>query len=111
MINLTVRTKKKFIQEIDQLASIKGVDRAQIIREILERGLEKEKIKVAIELYQEGNSLERAANLANVNIWDVLDAIYSLGIPKKIDLKQEKLFLTQAFEKELPEVSKKILEL
>jgi len=111
MINLTVRTKKKFIQEIDQLASIKGVDRAQIIREILERGLEKEKIKVAIELYQEGNSLERAANLANVNIWDVLDAIYSLGIPKKIDLKQEKLFFAQAFEKELPEVSKKILEL
>lgn len=111
MINLTVRTKKKFIEEIDQLATIKGVDRAQIIREILERGLQKEKIKVAIELYQEGNSLERAANLASINIWDLLDALYTLGIPQRIDLKQEKLLLAQAFEKELPEISKKILEL
>ncbi|HUX98779.1 MAG TPA: hypothetical protein VMV49_04450 [Candidatus Deferrimicrobium sp.] len=111
MINLTIRTKKDIIKELDKIAALKKLDRAQLLRQILEKGLEKEKIQIAIELYQQGNSIEYSANLAGINIWDLLDALYTQGIPQKVDLKLEKILLSQAFEKELPELSKKILEL
>ncbi len=111
MINLTVRTKKGLIKELDKLAALKKIDRAQLLRLIIEKGLEKEKIQIAIELYQEGNSLEYSANLAGINLWDLLDALYNQGIPQKIDIKQEKILLSQALAKELPTISKKILEL
>ena len=70
MINLTVRSRKDVISELDRVAALKHLDRAQLLRIILEKGLEKEKIDLAIELYLQGDTMERAANVANVSIWD-----------------------------------------
>jgi predicted HTH domain antitoxin len=111
MINLTVRTKKKLVDQIDSIAQMRHLDRAQIIRQILEIGIEKEKINLAIDLYQQGETLDRAANLADVNLWDLLDTIQERGIKLHVDLSHDKVLFADYFKKEYPELSKRILKM
>jgi predicted HTH domain antitoxin len=111
MINLTVRTKKKLVEQIDVIAKMKHLDRAQIIRQILETGIETEKINLAIELYQKGETVERAANLAEISIWDLLDAIKERGLKLHVDMAHEKVMFSNYFEKTNPELSKRILKM
>ena len=111
MINISVRSKKEIIEELDKLAELKGMDRAQIIRAILERGVKEEKLTVALDLYQRGDSLERAAEITNVSLWDLMDEMNSRGLTKRFDITQEKILVAEALEKEFPELSKKILEI
>ena len=111
MINLTVRSKKDVVKELDRIAALKHLDRAQLLRIILEKGLEKEKIDLAVEFYFEGETIERAANLANVSIWDVMGALSSRGITQRFDANQEKAFLAKALEKDYPDLARKILKL
>ncbi len=111
MINLTVRSRKDIVIELDRIAALKHLDRAQLLRIILEKGLEKEKVEVAIELYVQGDTMERAANIANVSIWDVMDALIARGITPRFDLNQEKAFLAKALEKDNPDLARKILKM
>ncbi|HME56234.1 MAG TPA: hypothetical protein VKM55_28795 [Candidatus Lokiarchaeia archaeon] len=111
MINLTVRSRKDVLEELDRVAALKHLDRAQLLRIILEKGLEKEKLDLAIELYLQGETMERAANVANVSIWDVMDALNARGITRRFDANQEKAFFAKALEKEYPELARKILRM
>ena len=111
MINLTVRSRKDVVSELDRVAALKHLDRAQLLRIILEKGLEKEKLDLAIELYLKGETMERAANMTNVSIWDVMDALNVRGITRRFDANQEKAFLAKALETEYPDLARKILKL
>ncbi|MHA1520457.1 MAG: UPF0175 family protein [Promethearchaeota archaeon] len=111
MINISIRAKKKMVEELDHLASLKGLDRAQIIREIIKKGLVEEKLNMAIELYQKGDSLEKAAELANVLLWNLIDILHVRGISTKFTIEEEKLLLSNALRHDYPELSKKILKL
>jgi predicted HTH domain antitoxin len=111
MINLTVRSRKDVVSELDRVAALKHLDRAQLLRIILEKGLEKEKLDLAIEFYMHGETMERAANLANVSIWDVMEALHARGITRRFDAAQEKVFMAKALEKEYPDLARKILKL
>ncbi len=110
MINLSVRSRKETIAAIDTIAKLKGLNRTQVLRKILEEGVEREKVLTAIELYQKGASLERASNDANASLWDVIDALSRLGISMRFEIDQEKLLFARAFEKINPRLAKKILE-
>jgi len=90
MINLSVRMKKEIIDELDRIANLLGVDRATIVRRIIDTGIEQQKIEVAINLYQKGDTLERAANISGASLWDLLEEIKKRGITSKFDVKQEK---------------------
>lgn len=68
MTNLSVRMKKKMIDELDRIAELLGVDRATIVRKIIDNGIERQKIEVAIDLYQKGNTLEEAANISGASL-------------------------------------------
>lgn len=111
MINISVREKKQIVEELDKLAKLQGLDRAQILRKIIEKGIENEKILIAIELYHQGNSLEQAAVKSNVNIWDLIDEIHKRGISMRFQADEEKLLYAKMLEKDYPELSKKILKL
>ncbi|MBA7523402.1 hypothetical protein ES705_15529 [subsurface metagenome] len=71
MTNLSVRMKKETIDELDRIAKLLGIDRATIVRKIINTGIRKQKIEVALDLYQKGDTLERAANKADASLWDL----------------------------------------
>ncbi|MHA1674116.1 MAG: ribbon-helix-helix protein, CopG family, partial [Promethearchaeota archaeon] len=111
MINISIRSKKKMVEDLDHLARLEGLDRAQIIRKIIEKGLNEEKLNIAVDLYQKGDTLEEATERADVLLWDLIDILHVRGISSKFNLEEEKLLLSNALRQNYPEISKKILEL
>ena len=111
MINLTVRSKKELVKELDHLAKIKGGDRSQILRQLIHRGLEEEKLWTAVDLYKRGETMEYAANLTHVNLWDLIEFMHNHKITQNFDTEQERLLYSKILEAGYPELSKKILEL
>ena len=71
MTNLSVRMKKETLDELDRIAELLGIDRATIVRKIINTGIEQQKIEVAIDLFQKGDTLERAANISGAYLWDL----------------------------------------
>lgn len=90
MTNLSVRMNKEMIDELDRIADLLGVDRATIVRKIIDTGIEQQKIEVAINLYQKGDTLERAANISGASLWDLFEEMKKRGITSKFDMDQEK---------------------
>ncbi len=111
MINLTVRSKKDLVKELDHLAKIKGVDRSQILRRLIYRGLEEEKLWTAVDLYKRGETMEYAANLTHVNLWDLIEFMHDHKITQNFDTEQERILYAKILETDYPELSKKILDL
>lgn len=90
MTNLSVRMNKEMFDELDRIADLLGVDRATIVRKIIDTGIEQQKIEVAINLYQKGDTLERAANISGASLWDLFEEMKKRGITSKFDMEQEK---------------------
>ncbi len=111
MINISIRSKKEMVEELDNLAKLEKVDRAQLIRRIIEKGLTEEKLTMAVALYQKGDTLEKAASRANVSLWDLIDFLHVRGITTQFNMNEEKLLLSNALRQNYPELSKKILDL
>ena len=111
MTNLSVRMKKETIDELDRIAELFGIDRATIVRKIIDKGIEQQKIQVAIELYQKGDTLERAANISGASLWDLFDELKNRGIISKFDIDQEKDTYIRIFGKDNKELIKKIRDL
>lgn len=111
MTNLSVRMKKETIDELDRIAELLGIDRATIVRKIIDTGIEQQKIQVAIELYQKGDTLERAANISGASLWDLFDELKNRGITSKFDIDQEKDTYIRIFGKDNKELIKKIRDL
>ena len=70
-----------------------------------------EKLNLAVELYQKGDTLEKAAERADVPLLDLIDILHVRGISSKFNLEEEKLLLSNALRQNYPKISKKILEL
>lgn len=99
------------VEELDNLAKLEKVDRAQLIRKIIEKGIGEEKLTMAVALYQKGDTLERAASLANVSLWDLIDFFHIQGISTQFNIQEEKILISNALKLKYPDLSKKILEM
>jgi len=108
MTNLSVRMNKEMIDELDRIAELLGVDRATIVRKIIDTGIELQKIEVAIELYQKGDTLERAANISGASLWDLFEELKNRGITSKFDIDQEKDTYLRVFANDNEDLRKKI---
>ncbi|MHA1797419.1 MAG: hypothetical protein ACTSVY_03130 [Candidatus Helarchaeota archaeon] len=111
MTSLSIRTEKKIIEELDRLARLQNLDRTSIVRKILKRGIEKEKLELAITLYISGESIERATDISQCNFWDILSELKKRGIMKHFDLDAEKEIILNTIAKDNPDLKKKILEI
>ena len=111
MINFTIRSKKELVDEIDRLANLRHVDRSQILRTLIEKGLEKEKLLTAWELYQNGESFERAAEKARVSVWDMIDFMATMGYTKKFELQSQKELYSKILEDLNSDLAEKIRDL
>lgn len=108
MTNLSVRMNKEMIDELDRIAELLGIDRATIVRKIIDTGIELQKIEVAIELYQKGDTLERAANISGASLWDLFEELKNRGITSKFDIDQEKDTYLRVFANDNEDLRKKI---
>ncbi|MFO8019038.1 MAG: ribbon-helix-helix protein, CopG family [Promethearchaeia archaeon] len=106
--NLSVRIKKNTLKELDSLAQLLGVDRASIVRDVIKKGLDTKKIDIALELYQKGDTLEKAANTANISLWDLIDEVKKRGITSKSDIEQTKTLIVKTIAGDDEELAKKI---
>ena len=109
-VNISVRMKREKVKEIDRLAELLGLDRASVLRRIIDDGMMHERLNKAIELYQQGDTMEFAANETGIPVWDLMDAIHDRGIRRPVDIHQVKQILVENLGKD-SKITKKILDL
>jgi len=109
--SLSVRIDPKKIDELDRMAKILGLDRATIVRRIIENGIEREHINIGIDLFQKGETLDRAAEISGASVWDLIDEAKLRGITSKFDIEQEKTIAIAVLAKNDPVLAKKITSL
>lgn len=96
---VTFRMSVEIEKDIEKLTIVYDTDKSKLMRELLRLGIQKKKIEQSLFLYQEGKvSLWKAASLADVSLW------------KMIDILKEKKINLQYGEKEISEDFKALTE-
>lgn len=93
----SLRASKDTLREAERLSRIAKVDKSLVLREALEKGLEKIRIETATKLFSEGKlSLTEAANTAGISAGEMMDKLREAGINSKITLEELKGTLDKA---------------
>jgi predicted HTH domain antitoxin len=83
---VNVRLDRDLIEEIDRMAREDAIDRSEMSRRLLSAGLRTRRMQRAIEEYRQGNvTAWRAAEMAGVSLYEMLDRIHEAGIPHELD--------------------------
>lgn len=93
----SLRAPKDTLREVERLSKIAKVDKSLVLREALEKGLEKIRIEIAAKLFSEGKlSLTEASNTAGISVGEMMDKLREAGINSKITLEELKETLDEA---------------
>jgi len=77
---LNLRVPESIVDELEQIAAEEQVDRTAIVRRLLVDGMRRWRLERALRLYEQGQlTKERAAELAGVSIYEVMDALRERG--------------------------------
>lgn len=83
---VNIRLERDVLDEIDTLARAEHVDRSEMARRLLDTGLSSYRMDRALSEYRRGNvSAWRAADVAGVSLYEMLDRIRDAGIPYEMD--------------------------
>ncbi len=83
---VTLRLEPALLDELDGLARDEHLDRSELIRRLLREGVERRRIDGAVSEYAVGQvSAWRAAELARVSLYEMLDRIAAAGITYELD--------------------------
>jgi hypothetical protein len=83
---VTMRLDRDLLDKIDDLARHEGVDRTELVRRLLADGLANRRIEAAVGDYAAGRrSAWSAAELAGVNLYEMLDRMAEAGVPYVMD--------------------------
>ena len=78
---LAIRPTKEIEEKLEKLIRIEKIEKSTLIRKILNKGIDEELKKCAIELFENRKiSLAKAADLANVSLREMMDLIREKGI-------------------------------
>ena len=78
---LTTRAPDALAKEIEVLAKKEHLDKSSLIRRLLADAVKEKRITNALELYQDGKiSIGKAAAIAKLSVWEMLDLIRDRGI-------------------------------
>jgi len=81
---ISVRVPKELIEEIKKIAEEEDRDKADVLREILAKGVQEKKREMAIKKYKEGKfTLWKAARYAGISLWAMIELLKE----KKIELQ------------------------
>ena len=91
--SITSRLPDDMIKEINRISEIEKLDKSSVIRKLLDRAIKIWKIENAIEYFRNNKiSLGKAAEIAELSIWEFLNKLQELKIPIHYDvdnLKQD----------------------
>jgi hypothetical protein len=83
---VNIRLERDLLEEIDTLASAERVDRSEITRRLISSGLSAYRMERALGQYRRGDvSAWKAASLAGVSLYEMLDRIHEAVIPYELD--------------------------
>ena len=85
---MNVRLDKKTLSEFEELAKEEHLDRAALVKKILLEGLHRERVNYAIQKYiLKEISIERAAQIAKLSMYEFLAVLQELGISNNVSLE------------------------
>ena len=88
---LTTRAPDTLAREIEALAREEHLDKSALIRRLLADALQVKRKHKGLELYRENKvSLGKAASIAKISIWEMLELVREKGL--HIDYGSEELF-------------------
>jgi predicted HTH domain antitoxin len=87
METVTTRLSEDEVSKLDWLARFQHTNRSQILRKVIDEGLEEELIEQALQLYQRGEiSLWKAAELAGKSLSSMMDEAHRRKIPHQYSI-------------------------
>ncbi len=87
---ISTRVSDDILRELEFIEKVEKSDRATVVRKLLEEGIREWKKKYALELYRERKvSLWKAARIAGISLWDMMNLISQHKIP--LDYTEEDL--------------------
>lgn len=83
---VNIRVERDLLTQLDEMARAAHLDRTEMARLILAEGLARRQVDSAVVEYRQGRvSASRAAELAGISIYEMLDRIHDEGIPYEVD--------------------------
>lgn len=84
---INIRLDEELLANVDEISSWDESERSETIRRLLRKAINLRKLDYAVKLYQENKaSIGKAAEIANISIWELQDYIQQLGIQHKSDM-------------------------
>ena len=88
---IATRLPKAEINEIEFFAKGEDLDKSTFVKKLIHQALQEYKIQYAFKLYQERKiSLGKAAEIAEVNLWNMLDLMKKHNITLNYSVKDLK---------------------
>jgi len=93
LVTVSARVRKSQAEEVERLAAERGVDKSEIIRELLAIALKEQKLKEALDFVRDGKAtVWKASETAGVTYREMLELLRTHNIPfplSKEELKRE----------------------
>lgn len=87
----TLRLDLETDQELEKMAKDRDTDKSKLIRDLIILGIREKRIDEALKLYAEGRaSLWRAARLAGISLWKMMEIAAERKIPAQYGEKELK---------------------
>jgi len=88
-ITLSTRLSKAEAQKLDKLAEDLSLDRGSLLRQLIRKGFKEIQTERALDAYRRGSiTLSRAAELAELNLRDILLRLPEESIELNYDLRE-----------------------
>lgn len=85
---ISARISKERIELVEEIARAEKVDRSTILDRALEHYTREWKLQKALESYSEGHiTLSRAAEVAGLSVWEMIDAVEKRRISPQYDIE------------------------
>jgi len=85
---ISARLPKERVKLIEEIAREEKVDKSTILDRALEHYTKEWKLRKAIESYREGLvTLSRAAEIAEISVWEMIDVLAERKIPPQYDIE------------------------
>lgn len=100
MKKITIMMPDDLKKEIDNLKTLYNEEQSSLIRRLLKKSINEEKIEIAVKMYiDEKISLGKAAELAGISIWEMLDELKRRNIALKYKISDAELELNKILKK------------
>jgi predicted HTH domain antitoxin len=79
---IATRVDEDLLAHIEEIEKETRADRAEVIRRLLDEGVKQYRLKKATELLRDGKvTISRAAEIADISIWEMMDVMRDRKIP------------------------------